>query len=73
VISEYGALFGIYVLAVDFLPGRRWPWQRKISGKNCLGSGHILTADAYMDIGNPINLRAMMAAAKEYEKYQGVL
>jgi hypothetical protein len=33
------------------------------------GSGYILTAGAYMDIGNPENLRAMMAAAKEYGKY----
>jgi uroporphyrinogen-III decarboxylase len=33
------------------------------------GSGYILTAGAYMDIGNPDNLRAMMAAAKEYGKY----
>jgi hypothetical protein len=34
------------------------------------GSGYILTAGAYMDIGNPDNLRAMMAAAKEYGVYQ---
>jgi uroporphyrinogen-III decarboxylase len=33
------------------------------------GSGYILTAGAYMDIGNPDNLRAMMAAAKEYGVY----
>jgi uroporphyrinogen-III decarboxylase len=33
------------------------------------GSGYILTAGAYMDIGNAENLRAMMAAAKEYGKY----
>jgi uroporphyrinogen-III decarboxylase len=33
------------------------------------GSGYILTAGAYMDIGNPENLRAMMEAAKEYGKY----
>jgi uroporphyrinogen-III decarboxylase len=33
------------------------------------GSGYILTAGAYMDIGNPENLRAMMAAAKEYGVY----
>ncbi len=33
------------------------------------GSGYILTAGAYMDIGNPDNIRAMMAAAKEYGKY----
>jgi uroporphyrinogen-III decarboxylase len=33
------------------------------------GSGYILTASAFMDIGNPENLRAMMAAAKEYGKY----
>jgi uroporphyrinogen-III decarboxylase len=32
------------------------------------GSGYILTAGA-MDTGNPDNLRAMMAAAKEYGKY----
>jgi uroporphyrinogen-III decarboxylase len=34
------------------------------------GSGYILTAGAYMDIGNPDNLRAMMAAAKEYGIYK---
>jgi hypothetical protein len=33
------------------------------------GGGYILTAGAYMDIGNPDNLRAMMAAAKEFGKY----
>jgi uroporphyrinogen-III decarboxylase len=33
------------------------------------GSGYILTAGAYMDIGNPDNLRAMMEAAKEYGVY----
>jgi uroporphyrinogen-III decarboxylase len=33
------------------------------------GGGYILTAGAYMDIGNPENLRAMMAAAKEYGRY----
>ncbi len=33
------------------------------------GSGYILTAGAFMDIGNPDNLRAMMAAAKEYGVY----
>ena len=33
------------------------------------GSGYILTASAFMDIGNPDNLRAMMDAAKEYGKY----
>jgi len=33
------------------------------------GGGYILTASAYMDIGNPDNLRAMMEAAKEYGKY----
>jgi hypothetical protein len=33
------------------------------------GGGYILTAGAYMDIGNADNLRAMMAAAKEYGKY----
>jgi len=33
------------------------------------GSGYILTAGAYMDIGNPDNLHAMMAAAIEYGKY----
>jgi uroporphyrinogen-III decarboxylase len=33
------------------------------------GSGYILTAGAYMDIGNPDNLRAMLAAAKEYGRY----
>jgi uroporphyrinogen-III decarboxylase len=33
------------------------------------GSGYILTAGAYMDIGNADNLRAMMAAAKEYGVY----
>jgi uroporphyrinogen-III decarboxylase len=30
------------------------------------GGGYILTASAFMDIGNPENLRAMMEAAKEY-------
>jgi len=33
------------------------------------GSGYMLTAGAYLDIGNPDNLRAMMAAAKEFGKY----
>jgi uroporphyrinogen-III decarboxylase len=33
------------------------------------GSGYILTAGAWMDIGNPDNLRAMMEAAKEYGVY----
>jgi hypothetical protein len=33
------------------------------------GGGYILTAGAWMDIGNAENLRAMMAAAKEYGKY----
>jgi uroporphyrinogen-III decarboxylase len=33
------------------------------------GSGYMLTAGAYLDIGNQENLRAMMAAAKEYGKY----
>jgi uroporphyrinogen-III decarboxylase len=33
------------------------------------GSGYILTAGAYLDIGNPDNLRAMLEAAKEYGKY----
>jgi uroporphyrinogen-III decarboxylase len=34
------------------------------------GSGYILTASAYMDIGNPDNLRAMMEAAREYGAYK---
>jgi uroporphyrinogen-III decarboxylase len=33
------------------------------------GSGYILTAGAWMDVGNPENLRAMMEAAKEYGVY----
>ena len=33
------------------------------------GGGYILTASAYMDIGNSDNLRAMMEAAKEYGVY----
>jgi len=33
------------------------------------GGGYILTAGAWMDVGNHENLRAMMAAAKEYGKY----
>jgi uroporphyrinogen-III decarboxylase len=33
------------------------------------GGGYILTAGAWMDIGNAENLRAMMAAAKEYGVY----
>jgi uroporphyrinogen-III decarboxylase len=33
------------------------------------GGGYILTASAFMDFGNPENLRAMMNAAKEYGKY----
>ena len=33
------------------------------------GGGYILTASAYMDIGNPDNLRAMMEAAKVYGVY----
>ena len=38
----------------------------EICGK---GGGYMLTAAAYMDIGNPDNLRAMMEAAKEYGVY----
>jgi uroporphyrinogen-III decarboxylase len=35
--------------------------------KTCApGGGYILTASAFMDYGNPENLRAMMAAAIEY-------
>jgi len=33
------------------------------------GSGYMLTAGAYLDIGNPDNLRAMMDAASEYGNY----
>jgi uroporphyrinogen-III decarboxylase len=33
------------------------------------GGGYILTASAYMDIGNADNLHAMMEAAKEYGVY----
>ena len=33
------------------------------------GGGYMLTAAAYMDKGNPDNLRAMMAAAREYGVY----
>jgi uroporphyrinogen-III decarboxylase len=33
------------------------------------GGGYILTASAFMDVGDPENLRAMMAAAKEFGKY----
>jgi uroporphyrinogen-III decarboxylase len=33
------------------------------------GSGYILTAGAFMDIGNSDNLRAMMEAAREYGVY----
>jgi hypothetical protein len=33
------------------------------------GSGYILTAGAWMDVGNHENLRAMMEAAKEYGVY----
>jgi uroporphyrinogen-III decarboxylase len=33
------------------------------------GGGYILTAAAFMDKGNPDNLRAMMAAAEEYGVY----
>jgi uroporphyrinogen-III decarboxylase len=42
---------------------------RKLIETCAPGSGYILTAGAYMDIGNPDNIRAMMAAAKEYGKY----
>jgi len=39
--------------------------------KTCApGGGYILTASAFMDYGNPENLRAMMAAAKEYGVYK---
>jgi uroporphyrinogen-III decarboxylase len=34
------------------------------------GGGYMLTAAAYMDKGNPDNLRAMMAAAEEYGVYK---
>ncbi len=33
------------------------------------GGGYILTASAFMDVGDPENLRAMMAAAKEFGVY----
>jgi uroporphyrinogen-III decarboxylase len=33
------------------------------------GSGYMLTAGAYLDIGKPENLRAMLSAAKEYGAY----
>ena len=33
------------------------------------GGGYILTASAFMDVGDPENLRAMTAAAKEFGKY----
>jgi len=42
---------------------------RKLIETCAPGSGYILTAGAYMDIGNPDNIRAMMAAAKEYGRY----
>jgi uroporphyrinogen-III decarboxylase len=39
--------------------------------KTCApGGGYILTAAAFMDIGSPDNLRAMMEAAKEYGVYK---
>ena len=43
---------------------------RKLIETCAPGSGYILTAGAYMDIGNPDNLHAMMAAAKEYGVYK---
>ena len=33
------------------------------------GGGYILTASAFMDFGNPENLRVMQAAAEEYGRY----
>ncbi len=34
------------------------------------GGGFILFGGAHVDQGNPDNLRAMMEAAKEYDKYK---
>jgi len=42
---------------------------RKLIETCAKGGGYILTGGAYMDEGNPENLRAMMAAAKEYGTY----
>jgi uroporphyrinogen-III decarboxylase len=36
------------------------------------GSGYILTAGAYMDVGNSDNLHAMMEAAREYGDYKKI-
>jgi hypothetical protein len=38
--------------------------------KTCApGGGYILTASAFMDFGNPENLRTLMKAAKQYGVY----
>jgi uroporphyrinogen-III decarboxylase len=43
---------------------------RKLIETCAPGGGYILTGGAYMDEGNPENLRAMMEAAKEYGVYK---
>jgi len=50
-------------------PGEVKEYCRKLIEVCAPGSGYIMTAGAWMDIGNPENLRAMMAAAKEYGVY----
>jgi len=42
---------------------------RKLIETCAPGGGYILTGGAGMNKGNPDNLHAMMAAAKEYGKY----
>lgn len=56
-------------LMVTGKPGEVKERCRKLIEICAPGSGYILTAGAFMDIGNPDNLRAMMAAAKEYGVY----
>ena len=56
-------------LMVTGKPGEVKERCRKLIEICAPGSGYILTAGAFMDIGNPDNLRAMMAAAREYGVY----
>jgi uroporphyrinogen-III decarboxylase len=44
-------------------------WCRKLIETCAPGGGYILTGGATFDKAKPENMRAMMAAAKEYGKY----
>jgi uroporphyrinogen-III decarboxylase len=56
-------------LLVTGSPGEVKERCRRLIETCAPGSGYILTAGAYMDIGSAENIHAMMAAAKEYGVY----